>query len=688
MVCITVGPETRWESLEASMLGVLKNSTAFADHYGEFMLQQLVLVVVLDGKKAVKPEVFAGLSRAGFLSTDVLEPVSLEPILHCFYTRAIYTHAHHQYGPCQVLVVVKEEQAGRLDSHSIFLAGLCMRIYPEYVFLIEAGVIPNPRALLEMYTALQRDELLGGCCGEVELIPSFCNPVIMAQMFVAKMGHALSLAGFSLLGFMPSLSPAFSAYRFAALVDAGADTDEAPLQRYLAGLKRMERSAFAAFLLSADERILCVEICARTDSRFRLRYVSRAVGTAEAAHDVPSLLGHRKLAVNGSLAGLAYALLHLRRLGCGGGGLVRHLAGVTYVACLLTAVLVHFFAAGILYALYEVFIIEPLGTDSWQFGIANGLGQAFSLILQYTLLFSLLLQIVFGIGNSHATGLKDFYDGSVLYFVLLQSALGLFLGVYFLGSANHFLQLTAAIAVAVVHVAVLLHRPADLLHFAAAAPAFLQLLPLFAIVIPCRSFANLCDSSGGSRIVPASQWDSSGAQTLRSVFMLVWVTANIAMAVALTQLCTVMANGKDVFLMALALSAAVCGAILTGCLVAMKIADCFGRLSVVKATATAEAPPTGSGPPGRPASSPSLPSLRRTNTPGGTFRSKLRIPANDGDEDGNYDSEESLPPLPNSEGTATTPGSSTHSPPTAPGPRADAAPPPPTDDYPPSDANV
>jgi chitin synthase len=52
--------------------------------------------------------------------------------------------------------------------------------------LLDAGTVPSPTALLRLYSDMEYDPQVGGCCGEITVDAmqrSVSSPIVMAQHF-------------------------------------------------------------------------------------------------------------------------------------------------------------------------------------------------------------------------------------------------------------------------------------------------------------------------------------------------------------------------------------------------------------------------------------------------------------------------------------------------------------------------
>lgn len=73
--------------------------------------------------------------------------------------------AFHQ--PLQIAYCGKVKNGGKLSSHQVFFDGFCRAVDPDYVFLVDVGTRPSPMSIVRLYAAMEADESVGGCCGDI-----------------------------------------------------------------------------------------------------------------------------------------------------------------------------------------------------------------------------------------------------------------------------------------------------------------------------------------------------------------------------------------------------------------------------------------------------------------------------------------------------------------------------------------
>jgi chitin synthase len=175
--------------------------------------------------------------------------------------------------PMQIIFVLKEKNAKKINSHKWFFNAICETIKPEVVMLLDVGTKPSESAFYHLYRAFDRDPMVGGACGEIRAElgdwgRKALNPLVATQNFEYKMSNILDKPLESVFGYISVLPGAFSAYRYKALLGR-------PLEQYFLG-EHPGADIFTSNLYLAEDRILCFELVTKPTEAWLLKYVKSA----------------------------------------------------------------------------------------------------------------------------------------------------------------------------------------------------------------------------------------------------------------------------------------------------------------------------------------------------------------------------------------------------------------------------
>ncbi|KAL4487126.1 hypothetical protein ABPG72_001578 [Tetrahymena utriculariae] len=229
---------------------------------------------------------------------------------------------------------IKYKNGGKLSSHLWFFCGFCELFQPEYTILLDCGLVPDEKALVNMYLALETDKDIGGVCGfmgiklqnvynesgertdnfdqkNVDWLSQLYEEAFSiqkAQMFEYNMGHLIDKPFESLFGFIQVLPGAFSGYRWEALKRD--DEGNSILDDYLASVldKDQELTLEQQNMNLAEDRILCLKIFSKKGKKYTLRYIRNATARVDPVTDLVTLVGQRRRWINGSFFALLEAL--------------------------------------------------------------------------------------------------------------------------------------------------------------------------------------------------------------------------------------------------------------------------------------------------------------------------------------------------------------------------------------------
>ncbi|KAH9263718.1 hypothetical protein BASA83_012867 [Batrachochytrium salamandrivorans] len=273
--------------------------------WGQDGWKNFVVCIVSDGRTKINPRVLTVLGAMGIYMDGLpRSSVNGEPVTgHIFeFTTqiaidrdmAVRTRKMGIF-PTQVIFVLKEKNAKKINSHKWFFNAVCEVIFPEVTMLLDVGTKPSAVSFYHLYRAFERDPRIGGACGEIaaELGPScgnLLNPLVATQNFEYKMSNILDKPLESVFGYISVLPGAFSAYRYKALQGE-------PLYKYFLG-EKPGADIFTSNLYLAEDRILCFELVTKKHEAWILKYVKSAVAETDVPSTLPELISQRRRWLN------------------------------------------------------------------------------------------------------------------------------------------------------------------------------------------------------------------------------------------------------------------------------------------------------------------------------------------------------------------------------------------------------
>jgi cellulose synthase/poly-beta-1,6-N-acetylglucosamine synthase-like glycosyltransferase len=211
---------------------------------------------------------------------------------------------HHFTTDINFYFAIKHLNGGKLDSQYWFFKGFCEYLNPRYTFLVDCGTKPMGDSILRLFSYMERNPNCGGSCGEIQVeMDKCCNPVVLAQFVEYKYAHFIDKAYESAFGFITVLPGAFSMFRWSAIMGL-------PLNNYFLGLNKAVLNCMQANMFLAEDRIMCLSIVAKPDSKYYLFYDSRSYAETDPPSDMKTLIKQRRRWINGSNFATLFVLYH------------------------------------------------------------------------------------------------------------------------------------------------------------------------------------------------------------------------------------------------------------------------------------------------------------------------------------------------------------------------------------------
>lgn len=217
------------DELSRTMEGIAQNVTNFqraldAGKASGLPWQEIVVVIVSDGIEKVNESCVARAEELGMLNFDAMytaargtwlvnEHTGRSEWVQLVEEDTVQCHAFEfapqlkpspqwqrefgsRYAPVQTVFCIKQNNAGKLDSHKWFFDAFAAEFQPDFVCLIDVGTMASPKAIVNLVSTMRNNPNIGGCCGEIAVgeVESagkksgskWSNFVVAAQMFEYK----------------------------------------------------------------------------------------------------------------------------------------------------------------------------------------------------------------------------------------------------------------------------------------------------------------------------------------------------------------------------------------------------------------------------------------------------------------------------------------------------------------------
>ncbi|EAR99425.3 chitin synthase (macronuclear) [Tetrahymena thermophila SB210] len=232
---------------------------------------------------------------------------------------------------------VKYQNGGKLSSHLWFFSGFCELFQPSYTILLDCGLVPDEKALFNMFLAFETDKNIGGVCGfmgikfqdvytdagqrkdeykraqpQIDFLSDLFQKIFdvqKAQMYEYNMGHFIDKPFESLFGYIQVLPGAFSGYRWDAL-KRDEETKDCILDDYLSSVldQSRELTLEQQNMNLAEDRILCLKIYSKHGKKYTLKYLPNCRAKVDPVTDLMTLISQRRRWINGSTFALKLCL--------------------------------------------------------------------------------------------------------------------------------------------------------------------------------------------------------------------------------------------------------------------------------------------------------------------------------------------------------------------------------------------
>jgi chitin synthase len=211
----------------------------------------------------------------------------------------------------RAIFCIKEENAGKLDSHWWFYNRLCPMLQPDYCIQMDVGTVPGDKTVQRLCQTLDFDDRCGAATAGILTAPPkhLLKTIDSWQYATFVWDKTTDWPVQALCGYLDVLAGQFSMIRWAALsmdVPLEQQIGQSPLKQYFRGLEKLAPVESNLFL--AEDRVLGFEMIAQPKVNWIIRYVPDAIAITDECKSLNELLRQRRRWINsGNIATLYHA---------------------------------------------------------------------------------------------------------------------------------------------------------------------------------------------------------------------------------------------------------------------------------------------------------------------------------------------------------------------------------------------
>lgn len=224
---------------------------------------------------------------------------------------------HHQprLKSIEVILCIKEQNLGKLNSHWWFFQVLGTYLQPKYCVQMDVGSIPCSSNLGYLWEFLEQNPDVGAAAGGI-LVPEpkqLWNLISVWQFGYFCLEKLLSSPTEIIAGYLSILPGQFSILRWQSLISShtknyhpGKTVANSALDFYFQGLT--ESTTFKSNMFLTEDRILGFNIVTSGEGDWRLAYLPSVVTITDECQSLSELIRQRRRWINGSFHCLLYSL--------------------------------------------------------------------------------------------------------------------------------------------------------------------------------------------------------------------------------------------------------------------------------------------------------------------------------------------------------------------------------------------
>lgn len=307
--CLTAYNEP-FSAYRESIQSLAQSADYFLHQGKSAVANELLICVVIDGLQNMSSEFGDWAQSLGMFDAEVLDP---NADIHIFESEiprhtllshltngsagsnvSHIPHANSRGTHQKILLLIKQDNWGKLDSHRCFFESICRMYHPSFFVQIDVGTVPEPPALFRMWEALQENNNFSAIAARSLTAPPKHPFDLLStwQYCDIAIERTVNWPSEVLAGNLSVLPGQLSMFRMAAIASTDDIESSKTLKNYYRGLG--ELNLYEANMYLAEDRILGFEMTHQQDKRWELGYATDAVATIDECETWGELLRQRR----------------------------------------------------------------------------------------------------------------------------------------------------------------------------------------------------------------------------------------------------------------------------------------------------------------------------------------------------------------------------------------------------------
>ncbi|SBS39239.1 Chitin synthase [Marinomonas spartinae] len=537
LFCLTLYNEES-DFLSSTLLSILKNSNELRENDS---FEKVMVCIICDGYEKISNSSFEYLKKINVLNGDKAYVYRDEELKDDDFA-SIYRQKSGPFtlyedgrgstisSSMDIMLCIKNKNAGKLDSHWWFFNKICPLILPEYCYQIDAGTVLAKGTLQNMSSAFMHYPQTVAFSNNV-LIESE-NPFDFLesfQVFDFILQKAILWPSESFFGYLSVIPGQFCAIRYDGFDKSKIEGESTPKERYLRGLECS--SPFEKTMYMAEDRMMGFELLVQNQSDNRLEYNPQSTCYTDKCDSIDEFLSQRRRWCNSAFMCRIWMMFNMLRYWENStSSIFKKAHTMSSLISMVLNTLFDFFQP------FIVFLVLSVVFDSID-GVVdkNIISSSFSKVLLCFIVFSWMLPLIFSFSSYKSN--RYFFR-----FVLIMASAATSLSILFIVSgvflSDRLFEIQNVIIFYPIIFVVIVLLSSLLISYENYRLALRSFIPHFLIAIPFNlmtfgySFINMNDSSWGTKGLSNNVENKINAKKFlyfRNKFVFIWLFLNLSL---------------------------------------------------------------------------------------------------------------------------------------------------------------